>query len=114
MLVLNGTKLMQKIKNIEFLRVFLMFGIVMLHSYMYRTWNICKLYPEVELFEKLKQSFYYASNGVEGFFIIAGFLLYLTFKNSESINRVIQKKLIRFSPVISFAVILCFILLALR
>ena len=56
---------MGKLKNIEFLRIILMFGIVMLHSFMNRVWNVCKIYPDISLFQSLRECFCAANNGVD-------------------------------------------------
>lgn len=99
--------MLSKLKNIEFLRVILMFGIVMMHSYINRVDNITRLFPNIELFTILKRAFDHSNNGVEGFFIIAGCLLVLTFKDSLSTKDFILKKYIRMSPVILFTVCVC-------
>lgn len=98
---------MQKIKNIEFLRTFLIFGIVMLHMFIDRKWCLCNLFPDTVLYSNIKNAVAHSNNGVEGFFIIAGFFLLLTFKKSTSLISFIKKKYIRLSPVIVWVTILC-------
>lgn len=98
---------MNKLKNIEFLRVFLIFAIVFLHMFIDRKWNLCTLYPEIPLYQTLKSAIAHSNNGVEGFFIIAGFFLVYTFKPTTRIKDFIVKKYIRLSPVILFSIVLC-------
>ena len=100
---------MEKIKNIEFLRVFLISSIVLLHMFIDRTWCLCTLFPDVSLYQNISKAIAHSNNGVEGFFIIAGFLLVLTFKQQIKLKDFILKKYIRLSPVILFSMILCFI-----
>lgn len=98
---------MQKLKNIEFLRTFLICGIVMLHMFIDRKWCLCNLFPDTVLYSNIKNAVAHSNNGVEGFFIIAGFLLFITFKNKMSIGNFIKKKYIRLSPPIIFSMLLC-------
>lgn len=97
---------MQKIKNIEFFRVLFMFGIVVLHICTACKWSFYRLFNDIPLYTSIHDSFCHCNNGVEGFFIIAGFFLVLTFKKSTSIKNFIKKKYIRLSPVIAFSLIL--------
>ncbi len=96
---------MQKIKNLEFLRIFLICAIVIFHMFINRTWDLCNIYPDIHLYQFIKMAITYSNNGVEGFFIIAGFLLVLTFKNI-SIKDFIIKKYIRLSPPIAFSMLI--------
>lgn len=98
---------MQKLKNIEFLRIFLIFGIVLLHMFIDRKWCFCNLFPDIVLYSNIKTAVAHSNNGVEGFFIIAGFLLFITFKTKMSIWDFIKKKYIRLSPPIIFSILLC-------
>ena len=100
---------MQKIKNIEFLRTFLICGIVMLHMFLDRKWCLCTLFPDISIYQTLHHCFGKSNNGVEGFFIIAGFLLFITFNAKTTINDFIKKKYIRLSPVILFSILICFV-----
>ena len=99
---------MQKLKNIEFLRVFLITAIVFLHMFINRVWNLCHIYPDIPIYQTLKSAIAHSNNGVEGFFIVAGFFLVYTFK-SISLKEFILKKYIRLSPVILFSMVLCVI-----
>ncbi len=98
---------MQKLKNIEFLRVFLIICIVFLHMFIVRKWSLSVIYSDISLYQYLKNITYFAYNSVEGFFIIAGFFLVLTFKSSVSLISFIKKKYFRLTPVIIFTIILC-------
>ena len=98
---------MQKIKNIEFLRTFLILGIIMLHSCVSSAWSFSHIFKNVPLYQTLHDCFAHSNNGVEGFFIIAGFLLVITFKNTINFVDFVKKKYIRLSPPIAFATILC-------
>lgn len=95
---------MQKIKNIEFLRLFFMLAIVLMHY----TAKCAKLI-DVDSIGHIAKHLSNGGKAVDGFFIISGFLLYLTFKNSTTIIDFIKKKILRLSPVIIFSVIVGFI-----
>lgn len=99
---------MEKLKNIEFLRVFLISVIVFLHTTAYGGWSLLVNFPDIPQLKTFHKIFIQGNNGVEGFFIIAGFLLIYTLKN-QSVKDFIKKKYIRLSPVIIFAVIVCII-----
>lgn len=99
---------MQKIRNIEFLRTFLICSIVMLHMFIDRTWCLCNIFPNISLFKFIESAIHFSNNAVEGFFIIAGFLLVLTFKNI-SVGDFIKKKYIRLSPPIAFSMLICLV-----
>lgn len=103
----KGRGKMQKLKNIEFLRTFLIFTIVMLHVCTSSAWSFGHLFRNIPLYQTLHDCFAKANNGVEGFFIIAGFLLVVTFKNSTTVLNFVKKKYIRLSPAIAFATLLC-------
>ena len=98
---------MQKIKNIEFLRTFLMLSIVLHHMFITRDWCLCSIFPNIHLYSFIKSFIAFSYNSVEGFFIIAGFLLFLTFKNSVNVLDFIKKKYIRLTPVIVFSFFIC-------
>lgn len=100
---------MTKIKNIECLRTFLIFAIIILHMFIDRKWCLCTLFPDISIYKTIEAAIAHSNNGVEGFFIIAGFLLALTFKPQTSIKNFITKKYIRLSPVIIFSILLCLI-----
>lgn len=91
---------MQKIKNIEFLRLLFMLAIVLMH-YTSKSFKLI----DIESIEHIARHLSNAGKAVDGFFIISGFLLYLTFKNSTTIIDFIKKKILRLSPVIIYSVI---------
>lgn len=99
---------MGKLKNIEFLRVFLISVIVFMHTTAYGSWSLLKNFPKIEELKFFHNTFIQGNNAVEGFFIIAGFLLIYTLKNI-SVKDFIKKKYIRLSPTILFAVLVCII-----
>ena len=99
---------MEKLKNIEFLRVLLISIIIILHITAYGSWSLLKNFSGIAELKIFHDIFIQGNNTVDGFFIIAGFLLIYTFKNI-SIKEFIKKKYIRFSPTIIFSVIVCFI-----
>ena len=100
---------MNKIKNIEFLRIFLILGMILMHFCSAKN-GLGTVYPEIGQFAYLKKCFYYGNNCADGFFIISGFLLLLTFKPVETLKHFVVKKYIRLTPVIIFSSILAFIL----
>ena len=100
---------MERIKNIEFLRVFLISAIVILHMFIDRQWCLCTLFPDISVYQNISGAISHSNNCVEGFFIIAGFLLFITYKPEIKLKDFIIKKYIRLSPVILFSMALCFI-----
>lgn len=98
---------MDKLKNIEFLRFFLIISIVFLHMFIDREWNLCTVYPNIPIYQTIKSAIAHSNNCVEGFFIFAGFFLVYTFKQTTKINDFAIKKYIRLSPVILFSMGLC-------
>ena len=100
---------MIKLKNVEFIRVFLIIAIVFLHMFIDRKWNLCTLFPDISIYQTMKSSIAHSNNCVEGFFIIAGFFLVYTFKPITKLKDFIIKKYIRLSPVILFSIFLCVI-----
>ena len=96
---------MQKLKNVEFIRTFLILTIILLHMLINRGWSLPTLYPDINLYSFLHKATVYANCSVEGFFIVAGFLLVWTFNRETSILDFIKKKYIRLSPVIAFSVL---------
>lgn len=98
---------MNKLKNIEFLRVFLIIAIVFLHMFIDRKWNLCTLYPDIPLYKTIESAIAHSNNAVEGFFIVAGFFLVYTYNPTTKIKDFVIKKYTRLSPVILFSIILC-------
>ncbi|MBR1460041.1 acyltransferase [bacterium] len=98
---------MEKLKNIEFIRVFLITAIVFLHMFINRVCNLCHIYPDISIYQTIKSAIAHSNNSVEGFFIVAGFFLVYTFKSHLSLKNFILKKYIRLSPAILFSMGLC-------
>ncbi len=103
---------MQKIKNLEFLRVLLIIAVLAIHTCASGSFALYKHFPQIDLYKYLHQCFIQTNNAVEGFFIIAGFLLVITFKNTETTANFVKKKYIRFTPVIIFTTLIAIILSA--
>lgn len=95
---------MQKIKNIEFLRLLFMLSVVWMHL----TAEIAKT-TGLDCYKEFAGHFANGGKAVDGFFIISGFLFYLTFKHSTTVIDFIKKKILRLSPVILFTLIIGFI-----
>ena len=91
---------MQKLKNIEFLRIFLIITIVFYHM----RFSLKKIGTDffIDMFRQLDGG----RNSVEAFFIIAGFFLVLTFKNKSTWG-FIKKKYFRLMPAAMFSIIVC-------
>ena len=71
---------MQKIKNIEFLRLLFMLSVVWMHL----TAEIAKT-TGLDCYKEFAGHFANGGKAVDGFFIISGFLFYLTFKHSTTV-----------------------------
>lgn len=95
---------MQKIKNLEFLRVVFMLSVLWMHL----TARLNSLVNS-DLLNMFRINSQNGGKAVEGFFIISGFLLYITFKQEVTITEFIKKKFVRLSPVIIFTLALGFI-----
>ncbi len=92
---------MQKIKNIEFLRIFLIITIVLFHM------RVALNKIDCSIFHQMYKAFRWGSSSVEGFFIISGFFLVLTFKYKTTILEFIKKKYARLAPAAMFSVMVC-------
>lgn len=95
---------MNKIKNIEFLRIIGTLSIVLHH--MFRTTAYYNPNTNIELFRKMH---FMTANGylaVELFFILSGFFFVITYKENINIWNFIKKKLIRLYPVMIFTTLL--------
>lgn len=91
-----------KIKNIEFLRIILIFCILIFH--LFQKVNLGIYFPE------LCNNTHFADKAVEMFFIISGFLLLYTFNDQTSVFEFLIKKVIRFTPLIIFMGICYYVL----
>ena len=99
---------MQKLKNIEFLRTILIVLIIFHHTFIDRSWTLCTLYPQTDIYKTCQYFIGHAYNAVEAFFIISGFFL-ATSKKNPTLSVFIKKKFSRLSPVIAFSMIICFV-----
>lgn len=95
---------MQKLKNIEFLRVMCTFFIVFYHIFHINF--LGKFITDIPL-SLLTNLSYHAQKAVDFFFIMAGFFLVFTFKPTLSLFDFFKKRVIRFWPVMLF-VLICY------
>lgn len=95
---------MNKIKNIEFLRIIGTLAVVFHHMFGY-TCLYNKNIP-ITLFRKMHFMSLHGHVAVELFFILSGFFFVITYKNNLNIFNFIKKKLIRLYPVILFTTVL--------
>lgn len=99
---------MQKMKNIEFLRVIAILAIVLLHFFHSRQGGILNSYVDVPLYNKLFKMTANGQKAVDFFFIVSGFFFYLGFVRfpDMSLGEFFKKKVIRLWPVMCFTVLL--------
>ena len=90
----------EKIKNIEFLRVVGCLTIV-LHHFFYS-----KIMLNLDLFSKFHTMTSNGQKAVDLFFIISGFFFIYTYKKDCSLFTFLKKKIIRFWPVMTFVLLL--------
>ena len=98
---------MNKIKNIEFLRVIGCLAIILLH--LFNNTRLHGLFGDIEIYDKL---FRMTSNGqkaVDLFFMLSGFFFALKVDTTKSIWEFLKNKLIRLYPVLIFITLLCFV-----
>ena len=91
---------MEKIKNIEFLRIIGCIAIIFLH--LFNNNHLHFLFPDIELYDKM---FYMTKNGqkaVDLFFILSGFFFAFKLDLTKSIVQFIKSKIIRLYPTILF------------
>lgn len=93
---------MQKIKNIEFLRTFLMLSIVLHHMFITRDWCLCSIFPNIYLYSFIKSFIAFSYNSVEGFFIIAGFLFIFNIQKLNKSCRFYKKEIYKINTGYSF------------
>lgn len=93
---------MEKIKNIEILRFFMILIIVLYHMFN-KDSLLLNLIPNSLLFNNLHKTI--GTSGqtcVDLFFIISGYFLSKTFNKSNTVTKFLYKKIIRLMPVIIF------------
>ena len=86
---------MQKLKNIEFLRVLCTLFIVIYHIFLFKFMSG----SSIGFFKDLT---YHAQKAVDFFFVMAGFFLIFTFKPTLTLVNLIKKRIIRLLPVMLF------------
>ena len=98
---------MEKIKNIEFLRVIGCMAIVLLHLFNKELW---KFFTDVNFYTSLKSMTANGQKAVDLFFIISGFFFAYKLCTNVSIIDFAKRKLLRFYPVLLFVVIVSSVL----
>lgn len=99
---------MEKIKNIEFLRLVGCIAIILLHIFAYN--NFANHIPDASFYKHMKIMTHDGQKAVELFFILSGCFFAITFNKTLSIWDFIKKKLIRLYPVLIFVMLLYFVL----
>jgi len=95
---------MQKIRNLEILRIIGFIAVLLLHLF---TSRLCKVFPDIEIYNTLGEIFSNGNKAVDLFFILSGFFFALKLNINQSLWHFVKKKLIRFYPVMIF-VMICF------
>lgn len=98
---------MQRIKNIEFLRIVGCFAIVCLH--LYRE-NLIMLFPDVSIYLKLGDIIRNGQKAVDLFFILSGIFFAYFLNIKYSLWNFLKKKFIRLYPVAIFIVLIAFLI----
>lgn len=100
---------MEKLKNIEFLRIIGCIAIIFLH--LFSAEHLFTLFPDIDIYRKLYSMTYNGQKAVDLFFILSGFFFILTtnIKESSFID-FIKKKIIRFYPVLIFLMFITFVI----
>ena len=98
---------MQKIKNIEFLRIIGCLAIVFLHLF---NKTLGKAFADVNLYQNLFNMTYNGQKAVDLFFILSGLFFAWKLNTKYGIWDFVKKKLIRLWPVMIFLLILTSIL----
>lgn len=106
---------MQKMKNIEFLRLVAMLGIVLLHFFHSGLGGMLDSYVDVKLFNPMYVATVNGNKGVDFFFILSGLFFYLSFTHNpeQKFSDFFKKKIIRLWPVLAFSALLACIFAAL-
>lgn len=100
---------MQKTFNcLDFLKIFLLLAVIMTHACFSAPWAFWRL-ADLPAYNLLHSCSEFSCNAVEGFFIISGFLLVMTYKDI-SLKTFVLKKYFRLSPPAIFSILVCFVL----
>lgn len=97
---------MEKIKNIEFLRVVGCLAIVLLHLFLK---SMLGSFQDVGLYRQMYEFTSYGSKAVDLFFIISGLFFAYTINTDQSFSEFVKKKLVRLYPVFLCIIVLYFI-----
>ena len=94
---------MQKMKNIEFLRLVAILGIVLLHFFYTRS-GIFSMHLNIPIYNEMSKWAAEGQKGVDFFFILSGLFFYLGFARNpeQKFGDFIKKKFIRMWPVMAF------------
>ena len=98
---------MNKIKNIEFLRVIGCLAIILLHLFNHT--RLHGLFGDIDLYDKLCRMTSNGQKAVDLFFMLSGFFFALKLDTTKSLLEFIKNKLIRLYPGLIFITLLCFI-----
>lgn len=99
---------LEKIKNIEFLRIIGCLAVILLH-YIIHCKTLSDSLINYAFYRHIYSMFCNGGKGVELFFILSGVFFTLTLNTQQSCFDFIKKKLIRLWPVLIFALCLAFI-----
>ena len=99
---------MQKIKNIEFLRVIGCLAIVLLH--LFNKARLFGLFPDIDLYRHFMSMTSSGQKAVDLFFIISGFFFVYKLDVTQSLWNFIKKKIMRLYPVFIFCLIASFLI----
>lgn len=98
---------MQKIKNIEFLRIVGCIAIVCLHLY---GENLIKFFPDISIYQKLGDVIRNGQKAVDLFFILSGVFFAYFLNTKYSLLDFLKKKFIRLYPVVIFIILIAFLI----
>lgn len=99
---------MEKIKNIEFLRIIGCLAIILYH--MFTKTGIAELINDIDIYTKFHNMTSNGDKAVDLFFIISGFFFIFKFNSAQSLWEFLKHKLIRLYPVVTFVVLVSFLL----
>ena len=98
---------MEKIKNIEFLRIVGCLAIILLH--LFSNARLHGLFGDIQLYDRFFRMTCNGQKAVDLFFILSGFFFALKLDTTKSLFEFIKNKLIRLYPVLIWITLLCFI-----
>lgn len=98
---------MQKIKNIEFLRVIGCLAIILLH--LYNNARLHGLFADIQLYDRFFRMTMNGQKAVDLFFILSGFFFVLKLDTTKTLWQFLKNKLIRLYPVLIWITAISFI-----